>query len=207
VGGFRQSVDCTSAFRLFGRSDHYIEEAEQETRPKLILSPPLSKQDAPYRATVLEPVGKLCSYFPEINNAISKRNKKVRLRFSAPSWPRQRSQHAGADLFARLSLLHSTPTPYALSPRHLHLHHARLLPASHRPSPLQLLDYDAARSKARKLGEKPPADASKLPLAEQEADNAEEIYKIIDEQLRNDLPQILDLRVPYLDPSFECMVR
>ncbi|ORY53983.1 putative RVS161-protein [Leucosporidium creatinivorum] len=102
--------------------------------------------DAPYRATVLEPVGKLCSYFPEINNAISKRHKK-------------------------------------------------------------LLDYDAARSKARKLGEKPPNDPSKLPLAEQEAETAEEIYKIIDEQLRNDLPQILDLRVPYLDPSFECMIR
>lgn len=42
--------------------------------------------------------------------------------------------------------------------------------------------------------------------AEQEADQAEEIYKVIDEQLRIDLPQILDLRVPYLDPSFECMV-
>ena len=33
--------------------------------------------DAPYRATVLEPVGKLCSYFPEINKTIEKRNKKV----------------------------------------------------------------------------------------------------------------------------------
>ena len=87
----------------------------------------------------------MCSYFPEINNAITKRNKK-------------------------------------------------------------LLDYDAARSKARKLSDKPSTDASKLPMAEQEADQAEEIYKVIDEQLRNDLPQILDLRVPYLDPSFECMV-
>lgn len=26
-------------------------------------------------------------------------------------------------------------------------------------------------------------------------------------QLMNDLPQLLDLRIPYLDPSFECMVR
>lgn len=33
--------------------------------------------DAPYRATVLEPVGKMCSYWPEINKAIEKRNKKV----------------------------------------------------------------------------------------------------------------------------------
>lgn len=34
-------------------------------------------QDAPYRATVLDPVGKLCSYWPEINAAIAKRQKKV----------------------------------------------------------------------------------------------------------------------------------
>lgn len=33
--------------------------------------------DAPYRATVLEPVGKLASYFPEIGKTIEKRNKKV----------------------------------------------------------------------------------------------------------------------------------
>lgn len=33
--------------------------------------------DAPFRATVLEPVGKLCSYYPAINDAIAKRNKKV----------------------------------------------------------------------------------------------------------------------------------
>lgn len=33
--------------------------------------------DAPFRATVLEPVGKLCSYYPNVNEAIAKRNKKV----------------------------------------------------------------------------------------------------------------------------------
>lgn len=35
-------------------------------------------QDAPFRATVLEPVGKLCSYFPTVNEGIAKRNKKVK---------------------------------------------------------------------------------------------------------------------------------
>lgn len=34
--------------------------------------------DPPFRATVLEPIGKLTSYFPEINKNIEKRNKKVR---------------------------------------------------------------------------------------------------------------------------------
>lgn len=38
--------------------------------------------DAPYRATVLEPIGKMCSYFPEINKTIEKRNKKVSIPIS-----------------------------------------------------------------------------------------------------------------------------
>jgi len=33
--------------------------------------------DAPFRATVLEPIGRLCSYWPEINKTIEKRNHKV----------------------------------------------------------------------------------------------------------------------------------
>lgn len=33
--------------------------------------------DAPYRATVLDPMSKLCSYFPEVNKTIEKRSKKV----------------------------------------------------------------------------------------------------------------------------------
>lgn len=102
--------------------------------------------DAPFRATILEPIGKLCSYWSEINNAISKRNKK-------------------------------------------------------------LLDYDSARTKARKLVEKPSDDSSKLPAAERQADEAKEIFEVLDNQLKTEIPQLLDLRIPYLDPSFECMVR
>lgn len=33
--------------------------------------------DAPYRATVLDPISKMCSYFPEINKLIDKRGRKV----------------------------------------------------------------------------------------------------------------------------------
>lgn len=43
--------------------------------------------------------------------------------------------------------------------------------------------------------------------AEQESDVAREIFETMDQQLRDELPQILSLRIPYLDPSFECMVR
>lgn len=33
------------------------------------------------------------------------------------------------------------------------------------------------------------------------------MFEALDAQLKEELPQLLDLRVPYLDPSFECMVR
>jgi len=102
--------------------------------------------DAPFRATVLEPIGKMCSYWPEINKAIEKRNKK-------------------------------------------------------------LLDYDAARTKARKLVEKPSDDSSKLPLAERQSEEAREVFEVLNQQIMTDIPILLDLRVPYLDPSFECMIR
>lgn len=102
--------------------------------------------DVPYRATVLEPIGKLCSYYPAINDGISKRNKK-------------------------------------------------------------LLDYDAARSKVRKLAEKPSEDSTKLPRAQQENDEAKEVFQALNDTFIAELPIMLDLRIPYLDPSFEAMVR
>ncbi|KAK4046432.1 BAR adaptor protein Hob3 [Microbotryomycetes sp. JL201] len=103
-----------------------------------------TKIDGPYRATVLDPISKLVAYWPEVNNAITKRNHK-------------------------------------------------------------LTDYDAARSRARKLANSD--DTVKARAAEAESDKAEEIYQLIDAQVRNDIPVLLDLRVPYLDPSFECFIR
>jgi hypothetical protein len=34
-------------------------------------------QDGPYRTTILEPLGKMCAYFPVVNEHITKRNKKA----------------------------------------------------------------------------------------------------------------------------------
>ncbi|KAK9477933.1 hypothetical protein V1514DRAFT_332378 [Lipomyces japonicus] len=102
--------------------------------------------DGPFRATVLEPISRFCSYFPDINEAIKKRNHK-------------------------------------------------------------LLDYDAMRSKVRKLVDKPSDDVQKLPKAEKDAEEAKEIYEELNTQLINELPQLIDLRVPYLDPSFEALVK
>ncbi|KAI6021498.1 hypothetical protein BKA83DRAFT_4282726 [Pisolithus microcarpus] len=102
--------------------------------------------EAPYRTTIMEPLGKMNAYFPIINEHISKRNKK-------------------------------------------------------------LLDYDAARSKLRKVIEKPSDDPTKLPKAQQEHDDAKEVFELLNDQLIGELPQLLDLRVPYFDPSFEAMIR
>jgi bridging integrator 3 len=71
----------------------------------------------------------------------------------------------------------------------------------------KLLDYDAMRSKVKKLVEKPDKDVTKLPRAEREAEVAKQAYEQLNEQLFTELPQLIDLRVPYLDPSFEALVK
>lgn len=114
-----------------------IERLDEEARTVL---------DTNYQTCILQPLGKLIGGFPEINEAVKKRNKK-------------------------------------------------------------LLDFDAARSKVRKLVEKPSDDPSKLPRAEQEANQTREVYETLNRQLVTELPKLIDLRVPYLDPSFEALVK
>ncbi|CAO3655601.1 unnamed protein product [Mucor hiemalis] len=102
--------------------------------------------DPAYQKTVLEPLARYVSYFPEVNEAVKRRNKK-------------------------------------------------------------LLDYDSSRSKVRKLIDKPVEDPQRLPRAEQEANMARELYENLNTILINELPKMIDLRVPYLDPIFEAMVK
>ena len=71
----------------------------------------------------------------------------------------------------------------------------------------KLLDYDATRAKVKKLVEKPDKDVTKLPRAEKESEMAKTAYEALNEQLFTELPQLIDLRVPYLDPSFEALVK
>jgi bridging integrator 3 len=73
--------------------------------------------------------------------------------------------------------------------------------------PTQMIDYDAARSRLRKLIDKPSEDPTKLPRAQQEHDDAKEVFDMLNDQLIAELPQLLDLRVPFFDPSFEAMIR
>lgn len=63
------------------------------------------------------------------------------------------------------------------------------------------------RSKVKKLVDKPDKDSTKLPRAEKEAEMAKQAYEQLNEQLFTELPQLIDLRVPYLDPSFEALVK
>ena len=43
--------------------------------------------------------------------------------------------------------------------------------------------------------------------AQQEHDDAKEVFDMLNDQLIAELPQLLDLRIPYFDPSFEAMIR
>lgn len=69
------------------------------------------------------------------------------------------------------------------------------------------LDYDQCKAKVRKLIDKPAKDASKLPTAERELTVAKSIYDDLNDQLKLELPQLISIRVPYYDPSFESLVK
>ncbi|CAG8438767.1 3558_t:CDS:2 [Funneliformis caledonium] len=71
----------------------------------------------------------------------------------------------------------------------------------------KLLDYDRQRAKVRKLVDKPSDDPNKLPRAEQAANEANELYETLNSQLCKELPNLIDLRVPYIDPTFEAFVK
>ena len=71
----------------------------------------------------------------------------------------------------------------------------------------KMMDYDSMRAKVRKLTDKPDKDPSKLPRAEREEQMAKQAFEQLNEQLFTEIPQLIDLRVPYLDPSFEALVK
>ncbi|KAI9341570.1 hypothetical protein DFJ73DRAFT_645383 [Zopfochytrium polystomum] len=114
-----------------------VEKMDEEARTEL---------DTNYRVTVLDPLGKLIQCFPDFNEAIKKRQKK-------------------------------------------------------------LLDYDRLASVSRRLAEKPSDDPSRYPRALAETNHAKELYDKVNAALVAEIPKLVDLRVPYLDPSFEALVK
>lgn len=69
------------------------------------------------------------------------------------------------------------------------------------------IDYDQCKAKVRRLIDNPSKDAGKLPRAEKELALAKDIFDELNEQLKQELPQLISLRVPYYDPSFESLVK
>ncbi|KMU73852.1 BAR adaptor protein Hob3 [Coccidioides immitis RMSCC 3703] len=55
---------------------------------------------------------------------------------------------------------------------------------------------------------RPDKDAPKLPPSGEKTQRwLKQAYGQLNDQLFNELPQLIDLRVPYLDPSFEALVK
>ncbi|ODV62217.1 BAR-domain-containing protein [Ascoidea rubescens DSM 1968] len=69
------------------------------------------------------------------------------------------------------------------------------------------IDYDSIRSKVKKLSEKPSDDLNKIPKLEKELNYSKDLYESLNSELKLELPQLISLRVPYLDPSFESLVK
>lgn len=50
-------------------------------------------------------------------------------------------------------------------------------------------------------------DAHSPTQAQQELDEAKEVFDLLNDQLVREIPVLLEQRVPYFDPSFEAMIR
>lgn len=72
------------------------------------------------------------------------------------------------------------------------------------------LDYDALKAKVRKLVKSPkndPAFELKLRDTQEELADAQDNYFVLNSQLKDELPQLMEMRIPYLNPSFEAFVK
>lgn len=71
------------------------------------------------------------------------------------------------------------------------------------------LDYDLMKSKLQKLIEKPSneIDDTKLTATKEELAKAEEVYDDLNNELKEELPKLINLRIPFLNPSFESFVK
>lgn len=72
------------------------------------------------------------------------------------------------------------------------------------------VDYDAMKNKVRRLIEKPDPSHQydvKLDAAQKELLVCQEVYEQLNHKLKSELPQLVNARIPYLDPSFEAFVK
>lgn len=72
------------------------------------------------------------------------------------------------------------------------------------------IDYDALRAKVKKLEDNPslePGYDLKLADVREDAQTAEATYERYNRQLKDELPKLIEMRVPYLNPLFESFVK
>lgn len=72
------------------------------------------------------------------------------------------------------------------------------------------IDYDALRAKVQKLIDNPkddPAFEPKLRDTQEELSRAQTAYGVLNNQIKDELPQLIEMRIPYLNPSFEAFVK
>lgn len=72
------------------------------------------------------------------------------------------------------------------------------------------LDYDLLKTKVRKLVDHPsedPAYEPKLKDSQAQLEDAEATYTKLNAQLKDELPRLVEMRVPYLNPLFEAFVK
>ncbi|SGZ54984.1 CIC11C00000004685 [Sungouiella intermedia] len=72
------------------------------------------------------------------------------------------------------------------------------------------IDYDALKAKVQKLIDNPkedPASELKLRDTQEELARAQTSYGVLNSQLKDELPQLIEMRIPYLNPSFEAFVK
>jgi len=59
----------------------------------------------------------------------------------------------------------------------------------------------------KSLTQKPSDDASKLPRAEQMMVAGKEAFVLANQQLKDEIPRLVEARISYFDPSFEALVK
>ncbi|KAJ1652200.1 BAR adaptor protein Hob3 [Dispira simplex] len=71
----------------------------------------------------------------------------------------------------------------------------------------KVLDYDQARSKLKKLSDKTMEDEPRVMQEEQAAEQAQKTYEVLNQQLIDEIPQFINIRIPYMEPSLEAFLK
>ena len=74
----------------------------------------------------------------------------------------------------------------------------------------KLVDYEALMAKVKKLSENPTEEKiyeTKLNEAQSQLEESQKAYQVVNDQLKNEMPKFVNLRIPFLDPLFELFIK